>query len=193
MDTSEIHELVVRNMVCSRCLKVLRLTLETLDIIVLDIQLGKVKIRIPTTKITLEQIEATLEKEEFELVKNKEQATAEEIKLLLIELVSNPPVDRTQKMSDLIAKKLQKDYSTLSRAFSKVEGINIERYFILLRIEKIKELIFYDEMNFSEIAYELGYNNISHLSRQFKQMTGMSMSEYKEQKNDLRIPLDKIV
>jgi AraC-like DNA-binding protein len=180
-------------MICSRCLKVIRQDLESIGVELLELRLGKISIKYPKGKVTLKQIEEFLELDEFELVKDKDGAISEEVKLVLIEMVNNLPIDRTKKLSDLLAEKLHRDYWTLSRTFSKSEGTTIERYLILLRVEKAKELIEYDEMNFSEIAYELGYNNIYHLSGQFKQVTGMSMSEYKQLKDKPRLPLDKIL
>ncbi|MCB0517349.1 MAG: AraC family transcriptional regulator [Lewinellaceae bacterium] len=193
METYEIHDLTIKNMICSRCLKVIRQDLESIGVELLELRLGKIRIKYPKDKVTLKQIEEFLELDEFELVKDKSEVISEEVKLVLIKMVNNLPIDRTQKLSDFLAEKLHRDYWTLSRTFSKTEGTTIERYLILLRVEKAKELIEYDEMNFSEIAYELGYNNINHLSGQFKQVTGMSMSEYKQLKDKLRSPLDKIL
>lgn len=193
MEAYEIRELTIKNMICTRCLKVIQLDLESIGVELLELRLGKIRIRYPKDKVTLQQIEEFLEMDEFELVKDKDEAVSEEVKLVLIEMVSNLPIDRTKKLSDFLAEKLFKDYWTLSKTFSKTEGRTIERYLILLRVEKAKELIGYDEMNFSEIAYELGYHNINHLSGQFKQVTGMSMTEYKQLKNKSRTPLDKIL
>lgn len=193
METYEIHDLTIKNMICSRCLKVIRQDLESIGVELLELRLGKIRIKYPKDKVTLKQIEEFLELDEFELVKDRSEMISEEVKLVLIEMVNNLPIDRTQKLSDFLAEKLHRDYWTLSKTFSKTEGTTIERYLILLRVEKAKELIEYDEMNFSEIAYELGYNNINHLSGQFKQVTGMSMSEYKQLKDKLRSPLDKIL
>ena len=193
MENYEIHEIAIKNMICSRCLKVARQNLETLGIEVLEMKLGRVKFRFPKGSISLSQIEETLKEDEFEFVKDKEAQGAELIKLALIEMVNDLPIKKKKKLSEYLAEKFRKDYWSLSKAFSKTEGITVERYFILLRIEKVKELIEYDELNFSEIAYELGYNNIYHLSGQFRQVTGMSMSEYKQLKNKPRSPLDKIL
>ena len=193
MENYEIHEIVIKNMICSRCLKVARQNLEALGVEVQEMKLGRVKFRFPKGSISLSQIEETLKEDEFEFVKDKEAQGAELIKLALIEMVNDLPIAREKKLSEYLAEKFRKDYWSLSKAFSKTEGITVERYFILLRIEKVKELIEYDELNFSEIAYELGYNNIYHLSGQFRQVTGMSMSEYKQLKNKPRSPLDKIL
>ncbi len=193
MESYEVHELIIKNMICSRCLKVARQDLEALGVEVLEMRLGRVKFRLPKGNVSLSQVEKILMEDDFEFVKDKEEQAAEKIKLALVEMVSSLPLHREKKLSDILAEKLHRDYWSLSKAFSKTEGITIERYFILLRIEKVKELIEYDELNFSEIAYELGYNNIYHLSGQFKQIVGMSMSEYKQLKDKPRSPLDKIL
>jgi len=192
MSPFTIYELAIKNMVCSRCLKVIRQELEGLGVEVLELELGKLKFKFPNNKITLMQIKAALEKDEFEIATNKEEKMAEMIKLILLETVNNLPIDRQQKLSVHLSKELKKDYWSLSKAFSKNEEVTIEQYFIRLRIEKAKELIEYNELNFSEIAYELGYSSISNLSRQFKQVSEMSMTEYKQLDNRNRIPLNKI-
>lgn len=179
-------------MICSRCLKVLRQDLEALGVEVLELRLGKLKFRYCTNAISLSQIEEVLKEDDFEFAREKNVQICEEIKLALINVIHALPNLLDKKLSDYLTEKLNKDYWTQSKVFSKTEGITIERYFILLRIEKAKELIEYDELNFSEIAYELGYNNLQYLSGQFKQFTGMSMSEYKQLKNKPRAPLDKI-
>ncbi|MFQ5445994.1 MAG: helix-turn-helix domain-containing protein [Saprospiraceae bacterium] len=193
MKTLITQELVIKNMICSRCLKVIRQDLESLGLEVLDLRLGRLKFRYPDGDVSLRQIQALLEEDDFEIVKEKNEMIAEQVKLALIGMVNNLPVLRDKKLSDYLAGTLHKDYWTLSKLFSKTEGTTIERYFILLRVEKAKELIEYDEMNFSEIAYELGYNNIHHLSGQFKQVTGMSMSQYKRLELKSRSPLNKIL
>ncbi|HFA49207.1 MAG TPA: AraC family transcriptional regulator [Bacteroidetes bacterium] len=193
METQEIYELTIKNMICSRCMKVVRQDLEALGIELLQLKMGKIKFRFNNKKTTIEDIKKVLEMDEFEFVKDKDEMISEEIKLALIELVKNLPLDRAKNLSDFLVEKLHRDYWTLSKTFSKTEGVTIQRYFILLRIEKAKELIEYEQMNFSEIAYELGYQNIYGLSAQFKQEAGISMSEYKKLKNHLRTPFDKII
>jgi AraC family transcriptional regulator len=193
MESYETREIVIKNMVCSRCLKVIRQNLEGLGVAVLDLQLGWGKLRFPKGRVSLSQIEEVLKEDEFELVKNKDEKVSESVKLALIGMVNDLPITREKKLSAYLSEKLHKDYWSLSKVFSKTEGITIERYFILLRIEKAKELIEYSELNFSEIAYELGYNSIHHLSGQFRQVAGMSMSEYKQLKDKARSPFDKIL
>ncbi|MEZ4995289.1 MAG: AraC family transcriptional regulator [Saprospiraceae bacterium] len=193
MEEYEIHNILIRNMICSRCMKVIRLDLEALGVEVLELQLGRLKIRFPQGQLELSAIEKVLLEDEFEIVKDKNDQIAEEVKLTLIDIVNHLPILQDRKLSEVLAEKFQKDYWSLSKIFSKTETVTVEKYFILLRIEKAKELIEYEELTFSQIAYELGFGNISHLSGQFKQVTGMSMTEYKKLENKNRSPLDKLL
>lgn len=193
MKQFEIKELAIKNMICSRCLKVIRLDLEPLGVEVIDMKLGKVKIKYSKADTTISEIEEALKKDDFELIQDKEKLISEQVKLVIIKMVNDLPLTREKKLSVLLRERLQKDYWTLSKIFSKTENITIEKYFILIRIEKVKELIEYDQMNFSGIAYELGYNNLFHLSGQFKRIVGMSMSEFKKQGGNPRGGLDKIM
>ena len=141
MQTYETHELVIKNMICSRCLKVVRQDLEKLGVEVLELRLGKLKIRFSTEEMTLGKIKTELEKDDFEFATDKDEVLAEEIKLVLVEMINNLPIILNQKLSDFLAEKLHRDYWTLSKTFSKVEGITLEHYFIMLRVEKAKELL----------------------------------------------------
>jgi len=188
----EEHDLVVRNMICSRCLKAIRHDLESLGVEILDLYLGRVRIQFPTGAISLSVVEETLLADDFEIVRNPNSEIAERIKLELVALINDLPFIRKSKLSQILAKKLNYSYCALSKKFSKSEGISIEQYFIKLRVEKAKELISYGDSNFSEIAYDLGYNSIAHLSKQFKRVTGFSMSEFKSTKIKIRFPQDKI-
>ena len=113
----------------------------------------------------------------------------EAIKVELIHLIENN--NSEENSSSYLANRLHKDYSLLSKTFKKIEGQTIEKFFIKLKIEKVKEFIQMNKLSFSEIAYQ--YNSINHLSNQFKNLTGMTMSEYKNSQDWNRIPLDKIV
>jgi len=188
-----IRELAIKNMICTRCLKVIQENLESVGVEVLEVKLGWVKIRYPEEKFTIDKIGEYLEKDDFEVVKNPNEIISEEVKQVLLGIVRNLPIVLTKKLSEIIAEALHKDYWSLSRIFSRTKGITIEHYFILLRVEKAKELMEYNELNFSEIAYELGYGSLNHLSNQFKQVTGMSMTQYKELRQKPRVALDKIL
>ena len=132
-----------------------------------------------------------VQKNGFEIINDQGSKTVEELKQLILQLIRTN-VELKGKLSDYLAKSLSKDYQYLSRLFSNVEGKSIERFYILQKIERAKELIVYGEHNLTEIAYELGYSSQQHFSRQFKTETGLSPSHFKEVKENKRISIDQI-
>jgi len=189
----EIMEFQIKGMVCPRCLSTVRNELLNLGAEVLELELGKALIRYPKNSINVQSIENALKNNGFELLTNDESKIIEKIKIVLIGLISETPIVMKVNLSEILVDNLGKDYTFLSKLFSKTEGITIEKYFIQLKIEKAKELIQYNQLNFTEIAYELGYSSVNYLSNQFKQITGMSMSEHKKLSLWNRKPLDKIL
>jgi AraC-like DNA-binding protein len=139
----------------------------------------------------LDELSNMLENKGFELIVDPQEKLIAEIKSLLINTLQK--TDHNIKISAYLTAKLNKDYSVLSKIFSGHEGITIEKYLIRLKIEKVKELIQMNTNNFSEIAYELGYAHSSHLARQFKSITGMSMSTYQKTSVGNRQSYDQIV
>lgn len=141
----------------------------------------------------LEKIRVEIEPLGFALVSNKKHALIEQAKTILIKLLYNGGDLENIKLSDYLKDTLKQDYQSLSQLFSSVEGITIEKYFIHLKIERIKELLLYNELSLTEISYRLGYSSLAHLSSQFKQVSGMSPSAFKKNRaNHQRLPLDKI-
>ena len=189
----EIKELQIKGMVCRRCLSTVRNELENLGAEILELELGKAIIKFPENTVKMQDVERALNKNDFELLTDDESKIIEKIKLILNDLVDHTPLVMKMNLSEKLVGSLNKDYTYLSKLFSNMEGITIEKYFILLKIEKAKEFIQYDQLNFTEVAYELGYSSVNYLSNQFKQTTGMSMSAYKKLSNWDRKPLDKIV
>lgn len=183
----------IKNMVCDRCVLVLDTALRALGVEVDKVQLGRADVILKEGAPGISEIEKELNRFNFGLIADKETEIAEKIKITLIGLVDSDEIeDEDFLLSDYLAKKLTKNYGTLSRIFSKKAGLTIEKYFIRLRIEKAKELVRYGKQSFSEIAYSLGYKNLQHLSRQFKEITGMSMSEYQKLQNPPRTALNRI-
>src|SRR6056297_822628 len=183
----------IKNMVCDRCEMVIETALKALGLQVDHIQLGKAEVTRTGDKPTLHEIEKELERFNFGLIKDEEAVLVEKVKTTLIRWVDSGGLETDDtSLSDYLAKKLAKSYATISRVFSRKEEVTIEKYFIRLKIEKAKELVDYGNLSFSEIAYQLGYKNLQHLSRQFKQITGMSMSEYQKLQDPSRKPLDNI-
>lgn len=182
----------VKNMICHRCITVISHELNSLGIEFEIKKLGEITILNPnpTKKETIRKV---LEKHDFELLEDKESLLIEQIKLAVIDLIHhNKVLPANQRNSDYIAQKVGKSYGNLSKLFSKHENTTIEKYIILQKIEKVKELLEYGEMNLSEIASQLGYSSVHHLSSQFKSITGVSVNAYKEFNNKERKPLDAV-
>ncbi len=171
-------------MVCDRCIKVVKDELLLVGVDVKEVLLGSVSIE------TEDEVESQLKMEQmllengFGLITNAEVIIVEKVKLELIKLLNDLPLNLNGKLSELLASKLNSDYSKISKMFSSTEKITIEKYFIKLKIEKAKELIQAKELNFTEISQHLDYSNTNYLSRQFKNETGMSMSAYRDLKQE---------
>lgn len=184
--------LYIKNMVCDRCKIVVKSELEKLGITPLHIDLGEV-----TLNTALDDKQKTLLKDKlgslgFELINDKRSRLIEQIKTLIIELVHYNDNELKVNLSDYLSDKLHHDYNYISNLFSEVEGTNIEKYFIAQKIEKVKELLVYDELTLSEIAFQLNYSSTAHLSNQFKKVTGLTPSHFKSIKTNKRKPLDKV-
>lgn len=180
-------------MVCNRCKLAVRSTLENLKLHPVAISLGEVDIA--EDNLTAEQLVAintefaTLG---FELIDDKKSRIIEKIKNVIIKLVHYSEDETRLKHSEYISQELHYDYSYLSKLFSEVEGITIEHYIISQKIEKAKELLVYDELSLSEIADQLGYSSVAHLSAQFKKVTGLTPSHFKKLHDRQRFPLDDV-
>lgn len=183
------HTLFIKNMVCNRCKIAIFKLLNDEGFEVKAIQLGKITVK-EVSKNNYQKLEKQLKELGFELIKDPVKALVEKIKVRLIQYIE---MNDTDTILTNLENEIGKSYSILSKTFSRSEGITLERYFINLKIEKVKELIQLQELNFSEIAYSLNYKNSSHLAKQFKQVTGMSMSAYKTLQNWNRKSLDTIV
>nr|WP_298923725.1 AraC family transcriptional regulator [uncultured Allomuricauda sp.] len=180
----------VKNMVCDRCKSVLKSELEKKGFRVAHIELGEVLFE-EGSEIEMKKIREVLDRNGFELVIDQKEQLITQIKSHLI--VGLQEQNLNQNLSEYLVDKMNKDYSVLSKLFSAHEGITIEKYFIGLKIEKAKELVQMKDKTFSEIAYQLGYTSSSHLARQFKSITGMSMGTYQKAREWNRKPLDQIV
>ena len=172
-------KLYIKNMVCSRCIMVVTSELEKLGFKHFSVILGEVDLNEPITDSQKVEIERYLKKFGFELINDKKSRTINKIKTLIIDLVQNKHNDLKTNLSAYLTDQIRQDYNTLSNLFSEVENITIEKYFINQKIEKVKELIIYDELSLSEIAYSLNYSSVSHLSHQFKKITGFSPTYFK--------------
>ncbi|MBR9853787.1 MAG: helix-turn-helix transcriptional regulator [Algicola sp.] len=179
----------VKNMVCDRCKAVLEQEFGKAGIEVVQMDLGEIQFA-ENAQIQIERIREILTNNGFELIDDLNNSYIAEIKKHLINALQN---DTHQNLSKYLSEKMDKEYSVLSKMFSIKEGLTIEKFFILLKIERVKEEIQMGTKTFSEIAYDLNYKSSSHLAKQFKSITGMSMSDYKKLKDWNRKSLDQIV
>jgi len=181
-------------MVCNRCIKVVREELELLDYSIEKIELGEVIITGDKNKFQLDKIKKSLEENGFELIDSRNANITERVKILIIKLIHHNSTENQSDINlhDKITKEAGLSYQYVSSLFSSMEGITIEKFIIHQKIEKVKELIVYDELTLSEIAYRLGYSSVQHLSNQFKKVTGLSPSYFKKLKSKKRKSLDRI-
>ena len=157
-----------------------------------DIKMGEVELNKEPTEAQLKKINSSLNELGFEILDNQKQKLIEKIKNLLIEKIQADDIEEHFTLSEFLSKKLNKEYSQLSRLFSEVEGTTIEQFFILQKIEKVKEWLAYNELTLSEIAWKLGYSSVAHLSSQFKKMTGLNPSHFRKMGENHRKSLDNI-
>jgi len=182
----------IKNMVCPRCITAVEQTLSKLKITYIEVKLGKAIVT--TDNIDYSTLDTELRKIGFEIIQNKNQKIVEQIKTLIVDLIHhNKGDDLKINFSEYLSKKTEYDYSYLSNVFSETENATIEKYIILQKIERVKELINYNELNFSEIAFNLNYSSASHLSKQFKKITGFTLSDYKKAKAEERNTIDNLL
>lgn len=194
MKNQETKSIYIKNMVCNRCIKVVKEEFEKLGLQIKNIQLGEVEVVNDPSSIDMEKIHDALVNNGFELLDNKNSKIIEKVKVSIINLINsiNTGKDININFSEYLANETGLNYHYLSTLFSSLEGITIEKYIIQLKIEKVKELLVYGELTLSEIAYRLGYSSVQHLSNQFKKITGLTPSYFKSLKSKNRKPLDSI-
>lgn len=175
-----VKEIQLKNMVCPRCILAVEQSLQNLDIPYEKVVLGKVFLSDTIEEGRFIQLEQALHQLGFEILKSKEVQRIEEIKRLLNGLVQQEDIPEGFNLMDFIVRTIPEDYSRISHLFSSTEGITIERFFIQLKLDKVKEWLFYEEMQLSEMAWKLGYSSVQHLSSQFKKHIGMTPSVYKK-------------
>jgi len=180
-------------MVCDRCIASVRQQLDDLNLKYKNIQLGEVELSKEPTPKQINDLRESLLKAGFELLDDKKAALVEKIKTVIVSMIQGYSEDEfNKKLSVVLEEKLKLDYHYLTTLFSSIESITIEKYAILQRIEKVKELLMYDEMSLAEIADKLGYSSVQHLSQQFKKITGFTTTQFKQLKENKRKALDKV-
>jgi AraC-like DNA-binding protein len=186
------NKLLIKNMVCQRCVLTVENIFNDLRIPFHKISLGEVDLQEKLTDNELKKIDQELNRVGFELIERRVNKIIEDIKKAVMEYLNLGMEGENLKLSAFIVKKIPFDYSYLSDLFSTIEGKTIEQFFILSRIEKVKELLVYDQLSLTEISYQTGFSSVHHLSAQFKKVTGLTPSHFKKIAADKRKYLDRI-
>jgi AraC-like DNA-binding protein len=188
----ESMKLFIKNMVCIRCQMVVKAELEKLNIPYTEVKIGEANTVGEITPGQLEELDIGLKKSGLLLMDDKKSILVEKIKSAIIELVHYTDEQIKVNLSDYLSEKLRYDYTYMANLFSEVKGITIEKFYLIHKIEKVKELIVYDELNLTEIAYKMHYSSVAHLSNQFKKYTGLTPSHFKKLKYKRRDTLEDV-
>ena len=188
---STIH---IRNMVCDSCVKVVQYELERTGFVKVDhVELGKAVIRYNEQVIGIPLINEILQNSGFSIIDDREDKLVEQIKQSIIQLIFfGNNTNTILRNSDYLSQKLGEPYHILSKIFSQKTNLTLEKYVIQIKMEKVKELISYDELTLSEISHMMGYSSVQYLSNQFKQVTGVNVNDYKKEFHKKRIPLNHL-
>jgi AraC-like DNA-binding protein len=186
------NRLLIKNMVCQRCILTVENILNDLKIPYHRVALGEVDLTEKLFDNELKKIGEELNKVGFEMIERRVNKIIEDIKRAVNEYLNLGMDNENLKLSSFIVNKIPYDYSYLSDLFSTVEGRTIEQFFILTRIEKVKELLVYDQLSLTEISYQTGFSSVHHLSAQFKKVTGLTPSHFKRIAADKRKYLDRL-
>lgn len=187
------RRLYIKNMVCNRCIAAVKSELHKLGIEPASVTLGEVELKQALSSDLKEKFRVALQSEGFALIDDRRSRLIEQIKTLIIELVHYRDNDLRVNLSDFLSDKVHLDYHYLSDLFSEVTGSTIEKYFIAQKVERVKELLVYDELSLNEIALQMNYSSAAHLSAQFKKVTGFTPGYYKKIRENKRKPLDEVI
>jgi AraC-like DNA-binding protein len=179
-------------MVSIRCIMAVKAELKNLGLHFIVVDLGEVEIMEDLTDRQLAELNTALLNCGLELMDDKKAILIEKIKNVITDMIHHSDEAMKLNYSDYIAEKLNYDYTYLSNIFSEIKGITIQQFIIVHKIERVKELLIYDELNLTEISYKLRYSSVAHLSNQFKKITGLSPSHFKKLKDKKRRPLEEI-
>lgn len=185
-------KLYIKYMVSTRCKMVVKEELKKLGLHFIIVDLGEIEIMENISAQQREQLKMELLNSGLELMDDKKAVLIERIKIVITEMVHYSEELPKTNYSDYISEKLRYDYTYLSNIFSEVKGITIQQFIIIHKVERIKELIIYDELNITEIAEKMNYSSVAHLSSQFKKVTGLSPSHFKQLKDKRRSPIEEI-
>ena len=185
-------KLYIKNMVCPRCKMAVETILDEVGIEYVYVELGEALLQYPPSEEEMDEFKKRIEAIGFELLDDQKKMMIEKVKSLLIELAQKGEINEHLALSEYVSKHIHKEYSTISKLFTQLESITLEQYFILQKIEKVKEWLVYDEYTLSEISYKLGYSSVAYLSNQFRKITGLTPSAFKASHVGLRKTLDKV-
>ena len=185
-------KLHIQHMVSLRCKLLVKAELEKLGIEYKSIELGEVTLSKPISEQTEKQLKAQLYKSGLILMHDKKAMLIEKIINIIVEMVHYTVEYQNVNFSAFLSEKMQQDYHKMAEIFSKTKGITIEHFVILHKIEKVKELIIYDDLNLTEISYKMHYSSVAHLSKQFKQVTGLTTTQFKSLNKRERLNLEDI-
>lgn len=180
----------IKNMVCNRCIAAVEKIFSDADVLIRSVKLGEVETEADIPAGKMQALEEKFLATGFERIKDSTQQLIDKIKNIIIVKISELDIDEDFLLSEFLSSKIHKDYSSLSKTFSQNENITLEQFFILHKIEKVKELLLYNEFTLTEIAGKLGYKSVQHLSSQFRNITGFTPTEFKKLKDHQRKTLD---
>ncbi|EAT13862.1 helix-turn-helix domain-containing protein [Bermanella marisrubri] len=184
--------LYIKNMVCNRCIMIVQQVLTDLNIAYDNITLGEVVLSAELSDDKIQALDAELLKYGFERLNASKSVWVDQLKVACIQYL-NDQVHQREKLSDYVRRHVHRDYQYLSHLFSSIEGMTLEQYFIRLRIEKAKEMLAYGQDTLAEIAFQLGFSSTAHLSGQFKKVTGLTPSHFRNARHKQeRVPLDNL-
>ncbi len=179
-------------MVCVRCKNLVKSELDKLGLHHTRVELGEVEIMEDMSEEQLNLLNVSLKQAGLELIADKKSILVEKIKAAIIELVHHTDDQINVNHSDYLSAKLNHNYTYLAHLFTEVKGITIEKFYLTHKVEKVKELLMYDELSLSEISFKLHYSSVAHLSNQFKKMTGLTPSQFKHLKCKGRLALENL-
>ena len=185
-------KIYIKYMVSNRCKMMVKEILKKMDLHFIVVELGEVEVMENLSHEQLLEVKASLSKSGLELIDDKKAMLIEKIKNVVIELIHYTDALIKINFSDYLSEKLNYDYTYLSNLFSEVQGTTIEQFVISHKVERIKELIIYGDLNITEIANQMNYSSVSHLSSQFKKVTGLTPSHFKQTKDKRRSPIEDI-
>lgn len=179
-------------MVCNRCKMAVKAELEKAGLHPVSIELGEVEVDEEPDAATIKNLNNSLKQLGFEIIDDRKSRIIEQIKTAVISLIHYNGEQHNLNLSSYLSQQLNYDYGHLSSLFSEVEGSTVEKYYIAQKIEKVKELIMYNELNLSQIANQLGYSSVAHLSAQFKKQTGLTPTFYRSLKKNIRRNIEEL-